>query len=540
MNEVRFQVNANTNTTRTGKHSKPTLRKAQSKGTLISWFCTLVKGATCGYIFLALALAVFVAPFLNYPCRIDLVPMNFAYVILAFLVGLGICFGVLRARKAKRLQFFKSKKAFVCTVVVAMLLLLIAQAYIVKGVWFKTGWDVGALTNFGNPNVSYYSTYPNQLFLAGLFERIAKFGALMGFTNKYLCVVVVGCLCVTLSVGMIAGVAQKLAGFAAGYVTLIFASVFIGLSPWILVPYSDTYGMFFTSAALFAYVFMKRPPVKVFAVVFIVLIGYMIKPTVIFVLMAIVLVEIVWGSANLRKRNVPFKQNAKRIGFSIVAAAMAIVLALGTSAFVKDINIDIDENKAFTMTHFLMMGFNTERTGVYSADDVSYSQSFSNVADRQKANLETFKQRVNEMGPAGVIEQLAKKILINYDDGSFAWEMEGNFYKETHGSSDFLKSIYGVNDTSPEYSRTPLFKPVAQILWFVLLAGIVLLLKKKRLSKNEYVMLLAILMLSVFLMLFEARARYLFLYAPYFVCLGLVGFLSVLSDRISSTNRKLR
>lgn len=51
-------------------------------------------------------------------------------------------------------------------------------------------------------------------------------------------------------------------------------------------------------------------------------------------------------------------------------------------------------------------------------------------------------------------------------------------------------------------------------------------LAQKNPSKTEDVLICSVFLLSVFLMLFECRAKYLFLYSPFFVILAVVGWSS--------------
>ena len=64
------------------------------------------------------------------------------------------------------------------------------------------------------------------------------------------------------------------------------------------------------------------------------------------------------------------------------------------------------------------------------------------------------------------------------------------------------------------------------MLWLVVLIGCACV-PRNGVSSTEKIMRLALLMLALFLMIFEARARYLFLFAPYFVLLGVVGWFRI-------------
>ena len=49
--------------------------------------------------------------------------------------------------------------------------------------------------------------------------------------------------------------------------------------------------------------------------------------------------------------------------------------------------IPVDSEKAIGMTHFLMMGLCQEKDGVYSGDDVAFSEGIEDASERSAENL---------------------------------------------------------------------------------------------------------------------------------------------------------
>ena len=96
---------------------------------------------------------------------------------------------------------------------------------------------------------------------------------------------------------------------------------------------------------------------------------------------------------------------------------------------------------------------------------------------------------------------------------------EGAFFQEIKGDNETLKWFFGIDNADPPYDV------VAQILWYLVLFGAVLgSIPRKKADQRVAAIAIALLALSVFLMVFECRARYLFLYAPSFVILASVGW----------------
>lgn len=127
-----------------------------------------------------------------------------------------------------------------------------------------------------------------------------------------------------------------------------------------------------------------------------------------------------------------------------------MVAALGVITLNKSVlslnKTNLDEDKSMTITHYFMMGLNEDTEGVFNGDDAVYSQSFENKATRKEGNLQVIKQRFQKMGVTGYVIQLVKKNLSNYNDGTFAWAREGNFFGEipekNNAVSTFLRKIY--------------------------------------------------------------------------------------------------
>ena len=198
-----------------------------------------------------------------------------------------------------------------------------------------------------------------------------------------------------------------------------------------------------------------------------------------------------------------------------------------------------------------MMGTNPTSFGSFSYDDVVLSFTCANASERTAVNLSTWKSRLADLGARGYIALLGRKSLSNYMDGSFGWNNEGDFVKEIIGDNEYLLRWFGIENTSESASEsasentsnsqlTASIEPfcyLAQILWFITIFGVLACPYKQQnlnarnawISQSTNCMMIAILMLSMFLMIFECRARYLFLYTPLFVILAMSGYARLFS-----------
>lgn len=550
-------------------------------------------------------LVVLAPPFLTYACKIPIDSWNPLFFFLAIglgLLGIGVAYyfnkrknksnarqTVIKYSSAARRDDIKCSsvecghveqiavkgddlkcdKTFKRVVLIGTIILIVLQLFIIAGARFIAGWDVWFITNIGDTTqMEYFSRYPNQLFLYGVFTGIAHFLQVLGISNYYLGLICLSSLSVAACVPMTAYIAKRMAGHAVGYGVFVLSAVMCGLSPWIMVPYSDTFGMFFTVFILWCYVCLDkqvqnqddrllvasisddhirgkrtqdeqgyqtgacidaridtRTCCRWFLMGLAVVIGYAIKPTVIFVFVAIVVIELIQWLASLASCSSQASQGSRdlrKTATAIVACAFGIVLAFALTSIVKNSTYDVNENAAFSATHFLMMGANPVSGGVWSVSDVEFSDAANTPEERSRANLAEFKNRVMAMDLPQANMFLLKKLLTNFADGTFAWEIEGDFYTQIIGTNEAALNFYGISSDASLDNNT--FAPLSQVLWLFVLAGCILIVLGRRPLKAETVIAFTLLMLSAFLMLFEARARYLFLYLPFFIILGTMGW----------------
>ena len=114
-------------------------------------------------------------------------------------------------------------------------------------------------------NSDYMSMYPNQMFLAGFFRRIYFFVTqtlAASFDDYYMLLVLLSTLCVLFAVIMSAFITKKLVNSFVGVIAFVLGALFLGLSPWIMIPYSDTFAMFCTAFILFSYVCIEKKYIK--------------------------------------------------------------------------------------------------------------------------------------------------------------------------------------------------------------------------------------------------------------------------------------
>lgn len=205
--------------------------------------------------------------------------------------------------------------------------------------------------------------------------------------------------------------------------------------------------------------------------------------------------------------------------FAGLAAAFILV-----QAAVRFSGLEINKEESFSLTHYAMMGLNTETNGEYSQADVDFSASFTTQKERAAANLSEVRERLKAFTPGSFFLFITKKLLAIYNDGSFAWNGEGYFFLECY-EGGFLHKVL-THIYYPEGRLYPYYLLFVQALWMGTLFLSLFSGNKTASGTAPHivsVLKLSLLGLFLFEMLFEARARYLFTYTPVFILMAILG-----------------
>lgn len=459
--------------------------------------------------------------FMWYAAKKQVAVWNVWFILGAAVLGVLLAFVLSKGKKYT--QKLNEQPYFYGWTLGIVALLTLVQQWTINQVWFVTGWDAyGAVQEAVSPGYyAYaYSYYPNNLAIVGIFRFLSRMFGKSDFYDAYLLIIHVGGLIVSLSCLLVVYAAKRMTGSnCVGYAVLALEGIFIILSPQCLIPYTDTYGMLAPALALFLYTAPLSRYVKAPTVTLVLVLGSFIKPNAIIVWIALVLVE-------LFSHNWVMQLCSRTV--SCVVLAVTILAGIGVGSFLgtqlKAYSVRTgtisDAELSMSAAHYLMMGWNEQGAGGYSYDDVEFSTSIETYEERVDKDFEVFTDRIRKMGPGGVVRQLVRKTLSNYADGSGSWKKDGGFFQEIKGENGALQALYGITDKediSPyEYG--------AQLLWALILCGLVLQWLARDFTKASCVVNVALLGQSVFLLLFECRARYFIQFWPYFVLAAILGW----------------
>ena len=418
----------------------------------------------------------------------------------------------------------------------------------------------------------YYSRYANNLFLTYIFLNIYKFSKVIGIYNGYFLLLFIQSIIFSIGGYLIYKIANMY--FKERYkiysvCTWIIYMIIVGLSPHIVLTYSDGIGMFLS--LLLTYIIFKLEDrkilinnkeiirnriLKTILILFftnLTIISYYIKPQIIIVsiaygiikLMNIILSIIKKYIIKLKtiksKKIINNKNKIQTNIYYIIIILLIILTGYMTYTYIRKANnsmgIDVDKEKRFNITHYAMLGWNTESKGVFTIKDENFSGEYEKLKDREKANIEELKKRINEMGIGGVINQIARKILTNYNDGTFSGVAtfvyirdEYNIQGLDNNLSEFLKNVY--------YERgkyNQIYTQIMQCLWISILIFNMFSYNDSK-SRKIAIIILALIGLFLFETIFEARSRYIFVYVPLYIFIGVIGIKNI----VNWTSRKIK
>lgn len=109
--------------------------------------------------------------------------------------------------------------------------------------------------------------------------------------------------------------------------------------------------------------------------------------------------------------------------FGAMAAVLLLLVVPVKRAIISASPFEIDPEADVGVLHYVMLGCNQETDGTVSHEDKVSSYGIERKAERTQMQLETIADRLRQMHESGTFfDHLKKKTLVNYADGTFAWE----------------------------------------------------------------------------------------------------------------------
>lgn len=425
---------------------------------------------------------------------------------------------------------------------VSSLILLVVQLIIIYNIIFQTSWDVEAVwygahwaaigDKLGLEQMSeYFSLCPNNLFLVVIFSSILKLNNILGepFSNGGLLLAIFQAIMINLAGLILFKCAKRFVMVANAWKIYFVYSILVGISGWIVLPYSDGMGVIFPILLLYIYIRIRECNGEVQRCGYILLlsaiavVGYYVKPYTSIVFIAIIVIETTnwWKKFISNYSRTMLLTMMRNIVIGVITMVVCNTLILGMN---RSVGFDLDKERAMGWQHYLMIGVNVESWGGYNDADLAFAKSFNDKEIRNKREMQLIVERIQNMGVKGCAELFVHKASKNFLDGNWGWGTDKSFYKEiypsrSNGLCTYLRSWYYGFENSYCYNAT-----IRQFIWIIVLIMIPFAsFTLKTLQSEQKVLFLAVLGFMLYLQIFESHARYVFVFVPLFLILAFVG-----------------
>lgn len=436
-------------------------------------------------------------------------------------------------------------RGFKFKISILTIILLIVQCIIVNDIFFYIDWDVKYIKEaayqylYGGGLNEFYSNYfhvnPNNVLMLSITIAFMKLGNIIN-CNGYMMLLYAGVILNNLAVLFTALSVKKMTmSDRKAFVTYILAALFFGLSPWLIAPYTDTFSLIIPITTFYIFVSVSDKKVhwikKVISVVLLPSVFVMLKPTNIFILLAVFAYEVVVLTRDGNK-----KETALKIIMGIIIA----IVIMFVSRLVTYTIIDYKEDKSVEkpMAHYMLLGSNEGMVGMYSQPDDDYTNSFEGIDSKKDADYELIERRYKEMGVEGYFKHLSRKTYLNYANGIFGWGKEQNFVNEIDSKREtFFRNIYYVggdhllieeNSFNVAGNYFSIYSSVCQVIWYIVvvicalksLENMIMEIRRKSVlsvDNSKAVLSITLIGLFVFMSVFETNARYIYSLLPLYV-----------------------
>lgn len=473
------------------------------------------------FMIIASLVAVVGALFNIYPSTTDV--LNPVIIILGTLVGIYLFKCIFKLldkideKKLKKAAIIINIIFFICLVIFGITHLIIPSydlSHIER--------ELGLMMENGPviTNEYYFTKYTNQIPLTIFLYFVYYIGNLLTIPNLKVFATIINCLSIStcayftyLSIKEIKSVRHGIIGllfFVLNPIFYMYASYF----------YTDTLSLTFSSIAIYLLLILSKKNKKSFIAIliitgFITAMGTEMRLVVSFVMIAAIVANIL---------NEKLTTTLKFSAWIILGFILGLI---NYRVILNNFEIPKDENKAFPITHWLMMGVNESSLGRYTQSDHNYTYYEETKEDKIETNIKLIKTRLSNLGIFRLIKLWGNKIIITWSNGAYRY-IDKLKIMETIRSDYEL--ICGNNMIFILY--------YLQIVKSMILVIFTYLLFKELKPQNQinHIKFIYIAIFGAFLFysIWEVQARYSMSFLPWLILLFPIGI-----DNIKLKNNKL-
>lgn len=423
-----------------------------------------------------------------------------------------------------------SKRSLLKISIINLIIFTLLQIFFGYFFAVNPSWDMISIFNSATKVASneweffssyFYKLYPNNIFITVLWMKFYKLCYYFGF-NLILSSVIINIIVVLISVIITYILIKKVFNIR---VATISSFLFIVITPFYSytpIFYTDTLTMIFLPLAfLLFYIYIKSKNKNIFLPIFIGIIlafGIGIKTNIAigFIALSIFSIFII---DNL-------KGFFRFISLFLISFIVSSILI--TSTCQKYIPVPL-KDAGLPSTHWIMMGLKDK--GGFNKEDVNLSKKAGKTKKEiQEFNIKTIKTRLNNYGICGYSKFLYKKIQYTWGDGTYFAPVK--LSRKPIRPNFLHKYIYGdKNNLFTSFSEAS-----HSLLLFLILIGSIGLFKSK--NKIGFLFNICIFGVFLFLILWEARSRYLVCILPILVCSSSIGINEILKLKLFSNKKR--
>ncbi len=458
-------------------------------------------------IFLILMAAIFIATFfidkkIDNPYPNTVWFANWVYYVVAFEVG---CFVYVLLFKV---SLEDKKYYFIFSLVVVSVAMW--QWYVAKWMPDIGGYDFHEVrraaislaeggTFTGIPYFEESMNNANIAILLSLFYRIIP---------NWTWITFLGALCTNFSAAFVAlAVKNHTKDNKISLLCLLTGELLIGITWRAFLVYTDNFGMLFVAMTIWLMSVDMDYKIKTCLVVLVISIAVYIKVTnfLLFIACGIYLVIHYVGDNK--------KEYLKRFSYTVICFGIALCAVLFIQNSLRNHYSLVPDENVKDWKYMFMVGQNTDFYGVVNGGDMqlrgSFREEYSSGKEVKNACLQEAVNRIKARGLVGNISFYLCKLDVAYCDGYFHNVHSDPYY----GDDNLFARIY-----MPGWKYYWIYATILQIIW----NGIILcLLLGSLMCKNEnkisYLYYLMIVGVTLYLMCFEGRSKYLFMFLPVYL-----------------------
>ena len=439
---------------------------------------------------------------------------NFNYPAVSVVIGLAlaaiaiIVFRKINQKKSRSLPI----KWEIVIVLAFMLVFLLFGIYIIRTLWVHPDWDFGELyraainkvtqDSFG-AQYEYISRFPFQLFLIYMFVAVLRLT--ISFLNPHTALMLLNLAFILGTILLFYFSIRKMFNSKTAAFSLVLFLIFSPILLYVPIFYSDTISMFFVMACFYLSLHLcdkslKIAPRIILSLLFGLLLfcGFQVKATTAILTIALAIFVLL-----IKERPSP---KLVAISFSCIA----FVFIPPTLVFSSIRQSKVDASLEIPKAHWVMMGL--KDYGQFNITDYA-DITLANQDASSDVQIAEIKARLENYGFWGYGGFLLKKLSYTWGDGTY-FVSEKLSRSPSHPDSAIYQFV------AKDGQNFKIYNVIMNGAQVMLLATIVVGAFLSRKDRSIIMVVkLSILGLTLFLLIWETRSRYLINYLPVlFIC----------------------